>query len=218
MGEAASDNYRTNDSLSLGAGLILFFGFAAEAITIFFATKNPTIETRFADILARPAFGVISLALVAGSTAAVYWGGTIIAPTIGPIAILAWFGAVLLITSGHLGLIYNTYGYPLLSLMLLGAVTFSVTGWNCNHQIRVLRNVDPAQTADFGQAFREWLILRDDLELYQSPSAYPVYVISAEGGGVYAAYHAAMLLARLQYGARDLLSMYLPSAEFRGAV
>ncbi|KAB2919235.1 MAG: hypothetical protein F9K29_06365 [Hyphomicrobiaceae bacterium] len=49
------------------------------------------------------------------------------------------------------------------------------------------------------QAFRAWLAhRRPAIEAYRSRNkAYPVFIVSAQGGGIYAAYHPALSLARL---------------------
>ncbi len=48
-------------------------------------------------------------------------------------------------------------------------------------------------------AFREWLVVRRPaIEAYRKKGkAYPVFLVAAQGGGVYAAYHSALSLARL---------------------
>src|SRR5262249_53572571 len=57
-----------------------------------------------------------------------------------------------------------------------------------------LRAADQRNAAD---EFKNWLEKRPDKENYRD-SAYPVYVVSAQGGGMYAAYQTAIFLARLQ--------------------
>jgi hypothetical protein len=214
-----SDSYRTDCNLSLAAALIGLLGVLVEMIAIYFVTRRPAIGKSLACLFAKPFFGIVPLVLVVGSTAGVYCGGTTIAPVVGPIAILAWFGVVLLITSGHLGLMSDIYGYPLLAIILVSALVFSLAGWNSNHQIRVLRGSEPTQVADFGQAFREWLDLRNDLEFYRNTSsAYPVYVVSAEGGGVYPPIMRRCCLHGCKTVVRDSRSMCLRSAGFREAV
>ncbi len=48
-------------------------------------------------------------------------------------------------------------------------------------------------------AFYEWLHSRPDFELYRKAGRkYPVFLVSAQGGGFYAASHTAMVLSRLQ--------------------
>lgn len=49
------------------------------------------------------------------------------------------------------------------------------------------------------EAFREWLeVRRPKIEMYRAKGkAYPVFIVAAQGGGIYAGYHSALSLARL---------------------
>jgi hypothetical protein len=81
-----------------------------------------------------------------------------------------------------------------LTLFFLG---LDYQGWNDNHAFRQLQGAPdrPAVSA----AFDKWLASRKDLPGYRNANApYPVYVIAAEGGGLYAAYRVGKFLARLQ--------------------
>ena len=51
---------------------------------------------------------------------------------------------------------------------------------------------------EVNEAFRQWITSRKDLDAYRGKKSYPVYIVAAEGGGLYAAYHTAKVLARLQ--------------------
>ena len=55
------------------------------------------------------------------------------------------------------------------------------------------RGIDDIETG-----FKRWLEARPDLPIYKSKKlAYPVFVVAAQGGGYFAAYHTALFLARL---------------------
>ncbi|MCV9960337.1 patatin-like phospholipase family protein [Pararhizobium sp. BT-229] len=55
------------------------------------------------------------------------------------------------------------------------------------------------QTVSLQQSFEVWLNSRNDLQAYQSSGkAYPVFVVTSEGGGGYAAAHADLFLSKLQ--------------------
>jgi hypothetical protein len=110
------------------------------------------------------------------------------------IGIVVLFFALLLVI-----LIYLLYGpngrlilWTLLGFALFGAIF----GTNDNHQIRLVNNFAPIHPS-LESDFRTWLDTRQDRERYSS-TLYPVYIVAAEGGGIYAAYHAAAVLARLQ--------------------
>lgn len=55
----------------------------------------------------------------------------------------------------------------------------------------------PESIPQSGFAFKRWLDARQDKAGYTARE-YPVFVVVAEGGGLYAAYHTAMFLARMQ--------------------
>jgi hypothetical protein len=88
---------------------------------------------------------------------------------------------------------------PALFLLIVCAVTFSFLGLNDNHGIRQLTSAAGTgakrQLQSIGDGFGQWLQSRKDLARYD---AYPVYLIAAEGGGIYAAYRTATLLTSLQ--------------------
>jgi hypothetical protein len=93
-------------------------------------------------------------------------------------------------------------GVHLCSPALLAALLFGVLGWNNNHTIRVLPPDDVPPGSDLlpriSYDFEAWLKSRPDRSLFSEVDPYPVYVISAEGGGIRAAYATALALARLQ--------------------
>jgi hypothetical protein len=85
-----------------------------------------------------------------------------------------------------------------IALMAAFLVGLDYLGWNDNHAFRQL----PAAKSDrpfVGGAFDAWLASRKDLEAYRNSNRpYPIYVVAAEGGGLYAAYRVGKFLARLQ--------------------
>ena len=104
-------------------------------------------------------------------------------------------------------------GYPIISGVLAAAALFSYFGWNDNHAIRD-RIVDnrpclpdkggfrlcptPPPLPEVIDAFALWLNSRpEDVRARFSKSAYPVYIVTAEGGGIYAAAQAALFLAKV---------------------
>lgn len=89
-----------------------------------------------------------------------------------------------------------------LAALILGLITFDYYGWTDNHRFRHAP-VDfswPTQVRPKAQdAFDQWLASRNDMDAYRQAGApYPVYIVAAEGGGLYAAYHVGKFLARMQ--------------------
>lgn len=64
----------------------------------------------------------------------------------------------------------------------------------------VVKTTDADQKgSSAAEAFRQWLSHRPDLEVYRSAGRpYPVFLIAAQGGGIYAAAQVATFLGRLQ--------------------
>jgi hypothetical protein len=88
---------------------------------------------------------------------------------------------------------YRVLGVPFLGTLLVLLVCFEAAGLTDNHRFR---HKPPAPTVE--AAFRAWLASRKDIEAYKrSGRPYPVYVVAAEGGGLYAAYQTAKFLARM---------------------
>ncbi len=96
---------------------------------------------------------------------------------------------------------------PAVSILIILAVFWSAFSLNDNHQIRHIEpsnDTDQIELLSLEESFEDWLSspLRN-LDKFKTASSednsnkYPVYVVSAEGGGIFAAYHAAILLSRL---------------------
>lgn len=115
------------------------------------------------------------------------------------VGIVALFFAFLLVVLIYL--LYGPRGRPILWILLGSALIGAVFGTNDNHQIRLVSSFAPASPS-LEADFRTWLDTRQDRERYTN-TLYPVYVVAAEGGGIFAAYHAAAVLARLQDRCRN---------------
>ena len=129
--------------------------------------------------------------------------GGFVSPTdlprhIGAIGIIASFFAVLLVITLLLDIFRMVTGFAVGWLLLVVAFCCTVSDINNNHQVRTSLG-SRSNSRDLPYDFRRWLASRKDLDYYQGRVVrYPVYIVAAEGGGIYAAYHAAMVLARLQ--------------------
>lgn len=104
------------------------------------------------------------------------------------------------ISMAVLGTIYNfsrQNKFPAAAVLILLLVVSSAFNWNDNHKFR--QTVAPASQPlpSLEESFQQWLSSRPDLEAF-ADKPYPVYLVSAQGGGIFAAYHAATALANLQ--------------------
>jgi hypothetical protein len=116
-----------------------------------------------------------------------------VADLLGPVGVLLLFLSLLLVMATLLTYGYDEHQIPSIPVLLLIAVLCGALGSNNNHTLR-LANAGAKEPDEVSSAFRNWLQERPDL----GDRPYPVYVVTAEGGGLYAAAHAAFTLARVQ--------------------
>jgi hypothetical protein len=133
--------------------------------------------------------GLITAAIAAQPVTSAWWMGTQ--------ALVNVFVASLAFVLTCFSQIYYRTGFPLTLAVLSAAFLFSALGWNDNHRIEYSFGNEVGR--DFETNARAWLMSRNDLDFYvELKKPYPVYVVAAEGGGMYAAYHAASWLANIQ--------------------
>ncbi len=94
--------------------------------------------------------------------------------------------------------LYDRTRFPALSLIIAIGILSTAFDLNDNHKIRTLeRTALLLPNATTG--FETWLASRPDRDYFkQRGQPYPVYIVAAQGGGLYAAQHAAMALGRMQ--------------------
>jgi hypothetical protein len=114
-----------------------------------------------------------------------------------PIGIICLFFASLGFFMSAISLFTARTGVPVLLLLIMASVAFSLLGLNDNHRMRelVLASPPTKATNSVAEGFQSWLAARKDRSRYD---VYPVYVVAAEGGGIYAAYRTATFLTTLQ--------------------
>jgi hypothetical protein len=122
----------------------------------------------------------------------------ILIPTfLGPISIVA---VSLMILTVILSSIYNwgiTKKIPGITFLIGLAIISSTFNYNDNHQFRHFSK--PQETHSLlklESSFQDWLDNRPDRRQFTN-KPYPVYITTAQGGGIYAAYHAATTLTKL---------------------
>lgn len=120
--------------------------------------------------------------------------------------VASWFGTAaifmlwtgcLAVAASALAILGSRTRLPLFTVLLLIALTLSYFDLNDNHVIRHERRapeyVSGSHIEDL--KFRAWLNARKNREKFEQ---YPVFIISAEGGGIRAAYFTALVLAAIQ--------------------
>ena len=122
---------------------------------------------------------------------------------------LETFGIVALFTlcvvsfSVHVSLLTIDHRFPYFPVLFAVGLLFSWLGSNDNHHIRQLSDqanvkstAPPRMSA--AAAIADWLKQPDRMDAAKTMGEYPVFILSAQGGGIYAAQNAAMFLARMQ--------------------
>jgi len=125
-----------------------------------------------------------------------------LAASLGTIAVVSVFAALLVVVLTGLHINFYRSGWSLLALACLAALTFSFFDWNGNHVIheRPLKNPQAIFDAAGPQlAFESWYRSRKDLAHFDGKTRkYPVFIVAARGGGIYAAAQDAIFLSRMQ--------------------
>jgi len=96
--------------------------------------------------------------------------------------------------------VYDVVGIPAVTILVSAALIFAFFGLNNNHKVRLKEaNTKSEKPELMFEEFLSWYesIPADRIKKYSGNENYPVYIITARGGGVYAANLAALTLARL---------------------
>ena len=83
---------------------------------------------------------------------------------------------------------------PLLTLVLIFAVVSSI--WNDNHNVRVLKSAEGNPRPDLETALSNWHARV--VQKYGDQKPHPLFIVTAEGGGIRAAYWTAAVLGTIQ--------------------
>jgi hypothetical protein len=87
---------------------------------------------------------------------------------------------------------------PVLSSVIVLAILLSAFDLTDNHRVE-LTTTDIRRLDRSVDVFAKWYESRSDRAFYESrEQPYPVFIVAASGGGLYAAHHAATVLSRLQ--------------------
>ncbi len=119
----------------------------------------------------------------------------------GPFFLAGVFFSCLIGGIAHISRLSQSSRLPIISAIVGWALLLSWLGLSDNHRafnapVRDATAVPPPDAAD---QFGRWLESRTDWKAFEDKKRpYPVYVVAAQGGGMYAAYHTAAVLASLQ--------------------
>jgi hypothetical protein len=137
-----------------------------------------------------------------------------LAQGLGSIAVLCLFASMATLVLAAMSRLGDRLRVPLISGALVVAAIIGFAGSNSNHDVRQLEASTSIveSEAQLKDQLKAWLVARkdkcryrtaeiadSDCPLDRSPvngtkARYPIYIVAAQGGGVYAAYHAARTL------------------------
>jgi len=120
------------------------------------------------------------------------------AARISAVPILCMFAALSLLVVNYLAVQSGATGRLVVWLLATVAVVFSLFDFSNNHRVRRVPYAAQGSptTPDLSDAFLKWYNARTDQSKFSG--RYPIYVVAAQGGGIYAAMHAATFLSYMQ--------------------
>ncbi len=142
--------------------------------------------------------GTCLISLLVSLPAALFMPPTFLPELLGSISLVAISFTILVVvfsTIYNWGLRTKIPGITILIVFLFASSAFN---WNDNHRFRQFSNPEKLALPSLESSFQQWLANRPDLDQFsKKKKPYPVYIAAAQGGGIYAAYHAATAFTRL---------------------
>lgn len=205
-----------NAELQQGAAVMFFLAGILVAVGILFAwhgRRNGTVDdetqrrgTAFFSLLGL----VVSIGIVVAMTIATLYSPVWLPRQTGTLALVALFFIAIMLMTGQMSVWQETTGIPFVIVLAAFAISFAALDLNDNHEIRTLaragsdkdgqRSAPPElldrMPATTWRSFEAWYKARPDRGQFKE--TYPIYIVAAQGGGIYAAYHTATLLSRIQ--------------------
>jgi hypothetical protein len=94
---------------------------------------------------------------------------------------------------------FQILSIPVVAILAIFLAVIEFFGLSDNHVLRITSKAAIPARPSLTHSFERWLETRKDLKAYQDANKpYPVYIVAAEGGGLYAAYQTAQFLTRMQ--------------------
>jgi len=140
----------------------------------------------------------MAVAIAMAGMAFVPWAAVSVSQWLGSLAIFLLFLCVLLVALSVLQSWSDRIGVPLIFALLAWVVALALFDPGTTHRASLVDTPGKGHgLVQVQYALLDWYRARKDKDAYQN-EPYPVYLIAAEGGGLYAAQFTAKVLARLQ--------------------
>lgn len=127
---------------------------------------------------------------------------------LGTLAVVTVFLSLLCYVLTSFAAINRFHGIPVTPVLIIAGFLLAMAGLNDNHRVDAyaIRDIEQPERASLQSqyspevaTFFAWLEGRKDRDGFVAAGKpYPVYLVTAEGGGLYAAFNAASFLARMQ--------------------
>lgn len=195
-----------NALADLDVALLVFAGlFVVGAIVFVLLARRAGKTTAQLSISAndayfgRESFLLLTIGVIALGTAVFVTIPDTPAQWLETFGVVAIFTACVVAFSVHISLLTMKHRFPIFPFIFGWALLIALIGTNDNHYIRLLdpdpQAPPPPQRISARDAFISWMREPDRKDATQE---YPVFIVTAQGGGIYAAQNAATFLARMQ--------------------
>jgi len=176
----------------------LVFALVMGAVLAVVATRYPAALARFGrNYFIGWRWFFVTIAAIFGVTYLFVNVPVVIPQFVGTFALIALYALLIVAFCVNISRATIRSRFPWFPLVFFLVLVFSWADLTDNHQIRLLDRPPSISTqSDVGTEFARWFESRDDIDQYKDE--YPVYVVAAQGGGIYAAYETAIFLARMQ--------------------
>jgi hypothetical protein len=155
--------------------------------------------------VASPLSVVITGGMTAGLIALFLHDPVYVPQALGSIVIFALFIVCLVALTTQISIASHRIGIPINQILVVLAILYSVLDTNDNHSLRrVGRDGGAPDMAKISalpaveDAFLQWYSKRPDKSELSANGKYPVFIVAAQGGGIYAAAQTLLFLTRMQ--------------------
>ncbi|MGF6313265.1 putative chitinase [Bradyrhizobium sp. i1.8.4] len=146
------------------------------------------------------------LALTIGGIALLTTGFVLLpdrlAQFVGSFGVIALFTMCVVGLTTHFALLTIRFNFPFIPVVFGGLFLLASLFGSDDHGLRTVAGAtgQPKEKARISavEAFREWLLQKSRVAEAKRLGEYPVFIVAAQGGGIYAANNAARFLARMQ--------------------
>lgn len=139
---------------------------------------------------------ICTISLLASIPAVLFIPPTFLPEMLGSISVVAISLTIMVVVFST---IYN-WGLqtkiPGITILIGLIVISSALNLNDNHRFRQFSKLEKSDLPALDSSFQQWLANRPDRDRF-SNKPYPVYIAAAQGGGIYAAYHAATTFTKI---------------------